>query len=114
MPMSAYEIKVIERLMKKRIITESNCWEWIGFRQQGGYGYSSFNGRSMPVTRIIMHIMKGFDLASELDICHHCDNPPCFNPEHLFPETHQFNINDAKLKKLIREIKVEMLLRKIK
>lgn len=33
-----------------------------------------------------------------LYVCHHCDNPPCCNPEHLFLGTPQQNMDDAKAK----------------
>ena len=34
------------------------------------------------------------EFPDELFICHHCDNPPCFNPSHLFPGTNLDNIAD--------------------
>ena len=33
-----------------------------------------------------------------LFVCHHCDNPPCVNPSHLFLDTQQGNLDDAKRK----------------
>jgi hypothetical protein len=28
------------------------------------------------------------------EVCHHCDNPPCFNPEHLHAATHAENMRE--------------------
>lgn len=34
-----------------------------------------------------------------MEACHHCDNPPCCNGEHLYEGTHQQNMDDAKRRK---------------
>jgi hypothetical protein len=37
-------------------------------------------------------------IPAGLDVLHHCDNPPCFNPEHLFLGTDQDNVDDREKK----------------
>lgn len=50
------------------------------------------------VHRIAAAIWLGFDLESDLQVNHHCDNPPCFNPEHLFIGTQKDNLRDMDAK----------------
>jgi HNH endonuclease len=37
-------------------------------------------------------------IPSDHDVCHSCDNPPCWNPEHLFSGTRTVNMRDMSLK----------------
>lgn len=89
-----YEKEKIEaRLMLEREI-HGDCWLWTGSRLPDGYGVIRVDGKKYPVHRLSLHLYKGFNLESDLVACHTCDNPPCFNPAHLFIGTKADNNRD--------------------
>lgn len=87
---------LIARLLAKRQITEAGCWEWLGSRTNG-YGRMWWIGRTHPVHRLAAHAWLGLDLSAGRSVVamHQCDNPPCFNPDHLRLGTQQDNVDDA-------------------
>jgi hypothetical protein len=87
-----------ELLLDRTIQHQDGCWEWVGYKTNQGYGRVMAQRRSYLVHRLAMHLWKDFDLNSALLICHHCDNPPCINPEHLFVGTVYDNVQDMKRK----------------
>ena len=80
--------------MEKRKVTTNNCWEWTGAKVQKGYGIIWFNGGNARVHRISAMLFLKFNINSKLFVCHKCDNPPCFNPDHLFIGTNSDNENE--------------------
>lgn len=92
-----------DRLLAKRIVTEYGCWEWTGYRMPFGYGQIG-DGKKVLTTHRAAYIAFVGEIPDELFVCHRCDNPPCFNPAHLFLGTHRDNMRDAKAKKRSRGV----------
>ena len=69
--------------------TPDECWEWQRGRFASGYGRLDVKrayGRAWaPVCahRIAWTLSHGAIPPGRF-VCHHCDNPPCCNPDHLF------------------------------
>jgi hypothetical protein len=83
----------LRKLCSKIIINKNGCWEWQGARNEKGYGTVFYNSKPFMCHRLMFKLFK--DELKNLIVCHHCDNPCCCNPSHLFLGTHKENINDC-------------------
>lgn len=89
---------IIERLLAQRRLTSAGCWEWTGaVRPPMGYGTITINNTSHSVHRISYEIWRG-PIPRGMCACHSCDNPPCFNPAHLWLGTKGDNNRDSAAK----------------
>lgn len=75
-------------------MTESGCIEWTGTIGSAGYGQTTWKYRKYNVHRLVYELKHG-SIPEGLLVCHRCDNPRCFNIEHLFLGTQSDNIRDA-------------------
>ena len=79
------------------------CVEWVGSLNQQGYGKVRVGNESRLVTRIWWKLMTGVD-PGRLHVLHKCDNPACFNIDHLHLGTQNDNIKDCMKKGRFKKI----------
>lgn len=78
--------------------TDCGCSLWLGCLNKNGYGQLRLNGRMVYAHRLSWENKNG-PIPDGLFALHHCDNPACINPDHLFLGSHKDNSDDKVKKK---------------
>ena len=104
----AYDDLMLAYIKSRLVVDANGCWLWQGFIHpdsvlksgprtgdvvRGGYGKTSYRGRSQPVHRVMWTILRGAP-PPKIQVCHTCDVRHCCNPDHLWLGTNQQNIQD--------------------
>lgn len=78
--MTGHEVPVEKRLLAKRLITESGCWEFQGTRRNG-YGRIWWKGSLRTTHRVSAALWLGLDIDDlAVNALHRCDNPAVLQP----------------------------------
>ena len=89
----------VRRFWSKVLINDlSSCWEWQASKTKTGYGYfgiSRSNKTSILLAHRVSFAIHNGEIPDGMYVCHHCDNPSCCNPSHLFSGTQKQNLQDA-------------------
>lgn len=80
-----------------KVAIGDGCWEWQGSLNYKGYGRIQVSGEVIGSHRVAWKIERG-EVPSGMHVCHHCDNPKCVRPGHLFIGTNYDNAMDREMK----------------
>ncbi len=85
-----------ERLRRRMVVDDNDCWLWTGMRDYGGYGRIAVGSKRDGTNRSQGVHLAAYELwvgpiPDGLVVDHLCRVPNCFNPLHLEPVTHAEN-----------------------
>ncbi len=85
----------LEYLLSRTTPDHKGCLNWNGAKKKDGRALIWQEGKCNNGARVIWSLIHSVVLASDICVCHHCDNPSCINIDHLFLGTLSDNTVDS-------------------
>lgn len=77
------------------MLSLDECWEYPGARLPTGYGMVTTEGTKTYYAHRLMYRLVYGPIPKGQNVLHHCDNPACINPEHLYLGDQSQNLTDC-------------------
>ena len=83
---------------ERHVDRSGDCWEWTASKDEKGYGYigvpdDAGDFHTKKAHRITYEFFVG-PIPEGMHVLHHCDNPSCVNPDHLYAGSNADNVRD--------------------
>src|SRR5688572_21396248 len=89
----------LQERFEAKVLKTAGCWRWLATKNNKGYGMIGINaaiGKRLA-HRVSYELYVG-PIPDGLCVLHHCDNPECTRPDHLFLGTKKDNMADMDAK----------------
>ena len=77
-----------------RVLRANGCWQWLASFNKKGYGVFIWGKRKRTGAHRAAWLFFRGAIPEGMHVLHHCDNPGCVNPEHLFLGDNDANVAD--------------------
>lgn len=93
-PFKMNDVEFKDYLLSIKKVTDKECWVTDKYKTEHGRCAILFRGKKVYLYRLAYQLFKG-DIPANSMVMHKCDNPLCFNPDHLQVGTAKDNMMDC-------------------